>query len=166
MKDSIRDHATEIARVVGMLAESRSILFVTGAGISADSGLPPYRGIGGLYNPNATEEGMPIEQALSGDVMEQRPELTWKYLAQVERACRGARHNRAHEVIAEMEARFTRVWTLTQNVDGFHRAAGARNVIDIHGDTARPTLCMHLRAREGQFAAASSCASISSASHG
>ena len=134
MNDSIRDHATEIARVAGMLADRRSVLFVTGAGISADSGLSTYRGIGGLYNTNATEEGMPIERALSGDVMEQRPELTWKYLAQVERACRGARHNRAHEVIAEMEARFERVWTLTQNVDGFHRAAGARNVIDIHGD--------------------------------
>ncbi|MBN2134056.1 MAG: NAD-dependent deacylase [Sedimentisphaerales bacterium] len=134
MKDSTRDYATEIARVAEMLASSGSVLFVTGAGISADSGLPTYRGIGGLYNTNATEEGMPIERVLSGDVMEQRPELTWKYLAQIERACRDARHNRAHEVVAEIEGRFERVWTLTQNVDGFHRAAGARNVIDIHGD--------------------------------
>ena len=134
MNDSNRDYATEIARVADLLAASRSVLFVTGAGISADSGLPTYRGIGGLYNTNATEEGIPIERALSGDVMEQRPELTWKYLAQIERACRDARHNRAHEVVAEMEGRFERVWTLTQNVDGFHRAAGARNVIDIHGD--------------------------------
>jgi NAD-dependent deacetylase len=123
-----------INRVADLLADSRSVLFVTGAGISADSGLPTYRGIGGLYNAAVTEDEMPIERVLSGDVIYERPELTWKYLAQVERACRGARHNRAHEVVAEIEARLDRVWTLTQNVDGLHRAAGSRNVIDIHGD--------------------------------
>ena len=47
---------------------------------------------------------------------------------------RGARPNRGHEVIAEMERHFERVWTLTQNVDGFHRAAGSQNLIEIHGD--------------------------------
>lgn len=49
--------------------------------------------------------------------------------------CVNARYNRGHEVIAEMEKHFGRVWVLTQNIDGFHRAAGSsRNVIDIHGD--------------------------------
>jgi NAD-dependent deacetylase len=123
-----------IDRIVEYLAASRSLLFITGAGISADSGLPTYRGIGGLYNVNTTEEGMPIEEALSGETMRTRPELTWKYLAQIGRAAFAARFNRGHEVIAEMEARFERVWTLTQNVDGFHRQAGSQNVIDIHGD--------------------------------
>ena len=123
-----------IDRIVEYLGSSRSLLFITGAGISADSGLPTYRGIGGLYNVNTTEEGMPIEEALSGETMRSRPELTWKYLAQIGRAAFAARFNRAHEVIAEMEARFERVWTLTQNVDGFHRQAGSKNVIDIHGD--------------------------------
>lgn len=134
MKKPVFSDEASIERVVEMLAASRSILLVTGAGISADSGLPTYRGIGGLYNVDATEDGPPIERALSGEIMLERPELTWKYLAQIVRACRGARHNRAHEVVAEMEAHFDRVWTLTQNVDGFHRAAGAKNVIDIHGD--------------------------------
>jgi len=139
-----------IERIVALLAASRSVLFITGAGISADSGLPTYRGIGGLYNINHTEDGMPIEQAISGEVMVERPELTWKYLAQIERACRGARYNRAHEVIAEIEAHFERVWTLTQNVDGLHRAAGARNVIDIHGDMhhIRCTSCEYWQAVE------------------
>ena len=123
-----------IERIVGLLQKSRRILFITGAGVSADSGLPTYRGIGGLYNVDTTEDGMPIERALSGDIIEERPELTWKYLAQIEKACRDAKPNRAHEVIALMEAHFERLWTLTQNVDGFHPQAGARNVIDIHGD--------------------------------
>jgi NAD-dependent deacetylase len=123
----------EIGRVVEILARSRSLLFITGAGISADSGLPTYRGIGGLYNAEHPEEGFPIEEILSGEMLACRPELTWKYLGQIEQATRGARFNRAHQIIAEMESCFERVWTLTQNVDGLHRQAGAKNVLEIHG---------------------------------
>ena len=60
--------------------------------------------------------------------------MTWKYLAQIADAASHATYNRAHEVIAEMERHFPRVWTLTQNVDGFHRLAGSQNVIEIHGN--------------------------------
>jgi NAD-dependent deacetylase len=127
-------HAEAIDRIVEILARSRSLLFITGAGVSADSGLPTYRGIGGLYNANETDEGIPIEDALSGAMIRRRPQITWKYLGQIERAARGAKFNRAHQVIAEMESRFPRVWTLTQNVDGFHRQAGSKNVLEIHGD--------------------------------
>jgi len=132
--DDIDNHISAIERVVHLLGESRSLLLITGAGISADSGLPTYRGIGGLYNVNDTEEGMPIEVLLSGQTLRAAPELTWKYLAQIASACCGATFNRAHQVAAEMENHFERVWTLTQNVDGFHRAAGSKNVIEIHGD--------------------------------
>lgn len=119
--------------VVDILARSRRLLFVTGAGISADSGLPTYRGIGGLYEAEHPEEGFPIEEILSGEMFRHRPELTWKYLGQIERATRGATPNRAHQVIAEMETCFDRVATLTQNIDGLHRQAGAKNVMEIHG---------------------------------
>jgi NAD-dependent deacetylase len=127
------------------LLRCRSLLFITGAGMSADSGLPTYRGVGGLYNSGETEEGFAIEELLSGEMLCEHPEWTWKYLRQIEAACRGAAHNRGHTVIAEMEQHFPRVWTLTQNVDGFHRAAGSRNVIAIHGDlhAIRCTNCMH-----------------------
>lgn len=143
--ENVTDNQTIIEQIADTLARSRSILFITGAGISADSGLPTYRGSGGLYNIDTTEDGLPIERALAGDFMRDFPELTWKYLAQMELACRGARHNRAHEVIAEMERHFERVWTLTQNVDGFHRSAGAKNIIDIHGDlhNLRCTRCRY-----------------------
>src|SRR5438309_11328715 len=108
-----------VDRIVDDLQTCRSILFITGAGMSAESGLPTYRGVGGLYNSGETEEGLAIEELLSGAVFAQRPEWTWKYLRQVENACRGAGFNRGHTVLAEMERRFPRVWTLTQNVDGF-----------------------------------------------
>jgi NAD-dependent deacetylase len=131
------EQEVKIARIVALLKKSQNILFITGAGISADSGLPTYRGIGGLYNDKVTEEGMSIETALAGETLEARPEITWKYLSQIEKNCRSARYNRGHTVIAETEKRFERVWVLTQNIDGFHRAAGSRNVIDIHGDMHR-----------------------------
>lgn len=133
---------TQIERVVALLRASRSILFITGAGISADSGLPTYRGIGGLYNDTVTDEGIPIEMALAGETLRKKPEITWKYLSQIERNCRTARPNRGHAVIAEMEEHFERVWVLTQNIDGFHHTAGSRNVIDIHGDMHK-LLCTH-----------------------
>jgi NAD-dependent deacetylase len=122
-----------IDRIVDHLVRARSILFVTGAGMSADSGLPTYRGVGGLYDRGETEEGFAIEELLSGEMFRERPAWTWKYLRQIEQACRGAKFNRGHAVIAEIERHFPRVWTLTQNVDGFHLDAGSRNVIAIHG---------------------------------
>lgn len=142
--DSAAEHQETINRIAKLLAVSRSILFVTGAGISADSGLPTYHN-GSLFNLDCTEDGLCVERALSGDILDDHPELTWKYLSQMERTCRGAQCNRAHEVIVEMERHFERVWTLTQNVDGLHRAAGARNVIDVHGDlhNLRCTRCRH-----------------------
>lgn len=125
---------TTVSKVARLLTQARSALFITGAGMSADSGLPTYRGVGGLYDSGAGEEGMPIEVLLSGQVFARRPELTWRYLAQIERACRGAAPNRGHEVLALLEARLPRCVVLTQNVDGFHIRAGSREVIEIHGN--------------------------------
>jgi len=123
--------------VAGQLASARRILFITGAGISADSGLPTYRGIGGLYEGSLTEDGYRIEDALSGEMLRRRPEITWKYLAQIEANCRGAGPNAAHAAIARLEEAFASVLVFTQNIDGLHQAAGSRNVIEIHGDLHR-----------------------------
>lgn len=124
-----------IDRVARMLRPGWRLLFVTGAGISADSGLPTYRGIGGIYaEGRTTRHGLTIEQALSGPVLDARPEVTWEFLHELERHSRGATPNRGHHVLAEMQPHFAAVWVLTQNVDGLHRRAGSRHVIDIHGD--------------------------------
>jgi NAD-dependent deacetylase len=124
--------------IAGQLRPEARLLFVTGAGLSADSGLPTYRGIGGLYEGGLkTTHGFPIEDVLSGMMLQARPEITWTYLREIARASHGATFNRGHEVLAAMEGHFADVWVLTQNVDGFHRAAGSRQVIDIHGDLHR-----------------------------
>jgi NAD-dependent SIR2 family protein deacetylase len=122
-----------VTRIVAEMRRARRLLFITGAGISADSGLPTYRGIGGLYNDQTTEDSFSIETALSGSMLEMRPEITWKYLHQIEHSCRGACFNDAHAIIAELQNQFE-VCVLTQNIDGFHRDAGSRNLIEIHGD--------------------------------
>lgn len=122
-----------VARIVSELRRARRLLFITGAGISADSGLPTYRGIGGLYNNQMTEENFSIETALSGSMLESSPAITWKYLHQIEKSCRGAQPNDGHKIIAELQDHFE-VCVLTQNIDGFHRDAGSRNLIEIHGD--------------------------------
>jgi len=123
----------KIAEIAVHLRQAERVLFVTGAGLSADSGLPTYRGIGGLYEDKFTDEDLPIEVVLSGEMLRQRPELTWKYIAEIESACRGAGFNQGHQVIAWIEEKKPGTWVLTQNVDGFHRAAGSRNLIEIHG---------------------------------
>ncbi|MCB1191086.1 MAG: NAD-dependent deacylase [Leptospiraceae bacterium] len=123
-----------VQKIAEILKESENILFITGAGISAESGLPTYRGIGGLYTTGTTEEGIPIEEALSGQMLKKHPNVTWKYLSQVERACYGKKFNTAHLIMANLEKAKNRVWVLTQNVDGFHTQAGSKNVIEIHGN--------------------------------
>ena len=140
-------------RVAQVFARAHSVLFITGAGISADSGLPTYRGIGGLYEDATTEDGLAIEDALSGDMLRERPEVCWKYISQIERACRGATWNRAHEVLAMMERRYERTCVLTQNVDAFHGRAGSVNVIEIHGDVHRlACTCCQFRDRVEDYA--------------
>src|SRR5262249_35420370 len=107
----MRDLSPEIpyAQVAAELAKARRVLGITGAGISADSGLPTYRGIGGLYESSDTEDAMPIEEALSGEMMRRRPDVTWKYIHQIESACRDKKHNAAHEALAQLQARYERM---------------------------------------------------------
>jgi NAD-dependent deacetylase len=128
-----------VQEVATLLARAQRIAFITGAGISAESGLPTYRGVGGLYNDMTIDEGLPIEDILSGDTFRRDPALTWKYLFEIERACRGARPNAAHAIIADLQHRHE-VCVITQNVDGFHVEAGSRDVIEIHG-RLRELLC-------------------------
>lgn len=123
--------------LLSRIRDAASVLFITGAGISADSGLPTYRGVGGLYEGTITADGLTIEEALSDRVFARDPALTWRYIRQIEEASRGAEPNEAHEIIALAERVKPRVMTLTQNVDGLHKRAGSERLIEIHGDVHR-----------------------------
>jgi NAD-dependent deacetylase len=119
---------------------------ITGAGVSVESGIPTYRGRGGIYDD--PDEGDRVVEALSGPTLRTDPDRTWRVVAWKARLGKDARPGRAHEAVAEMERRagpggFV---LLTQNVDGLHAAAGSRNVIEIHGNTLR-TRCLGCGAR-------------------
>ena len=129
-----------IQEAAQILANAQNILFITGAGLSADSGLAIFRGPGGLYE-NGCIEGVPIGEALSGPYFRQDPSLLWRWFAPSGRNMSSGRPNRGHEVITLFEQHRERVWVLTQNVDGFHTAAGSKNVIEIHGNMHR-LLCV------------------------
>lgn len=129
-------------QLVAQMRQAERVLVITGAGISADSGLPTYRGVGGLYNGH-TEDGLPIEAALSGPMLQSNPALCWKYLAEIGRACIAAAPNSGHIAIAELQRLKPDCWVLTQNIDGFHLRAGSppQRLIEIHG-TLEPLFCM------------------------
>jgi len=129
----IAAYQQQLTAVRRELERAERILFVTGAGISADSGLPTYRGVGGLYDGKVTDDGYAIEEALSATVWRSRPDITWKYLWQIGHACVDAQPNAAHLAIARWQQRKPHCTLLTQNVDGLHRKAGSTDLIEIHG---------------------------------
>ena len=140
-----------VLQTAAALRHARRILIITGAGLSADSGLPTYRGVGGLYNGH-TDDGLPIEMALSGPMLRRDPALCWKYIAQLGSACLGGQPNAAHYAIAQLQRHKPECWVLTQNVDGYHRAAGSppERLIEIHGNLA-PLYCQSCGAQDPQL---------------
>lgn len=131
--------------LVERLRAARRIGVITGAGISAESGIQTYRGVGGLYDD--PEKGERTVEALSKDTVERDPDRTWRVLAELARMAAGALPNRAHEALVAIEQHAESFTLLTQNVDGLHALAGTRNLIEIHGSLqdARCTRCPHRR---------------------
>jgi NAD-dependent deacetylase len=108
-------------------------LFVlTGAGISAESGLATFRGSGGLWN------GHRVEEVATPEAWQANPELVWRFYSQRRRDALAAQPNAAHKALAEIEKRLTETnpqnfYLCTQNVDDLHERAGSRRVHHMHG---------------------------------
>jgi NAD-dependent deacetylase len=114
----------------------RSIVFVTGAGISVASGLQPYRGPGGLWEQDPDAADLATAAALRSD-----PAAVWRLLAALRPIARDAAPNPAHRAIAAValaapERRAT-VTVITQNIDGLHQRAGTPDVLELHGSLFR-----------------------------
>jgi NAD-dependent deacetylase len=113
------------------LRSVRSVGVITGAGISVESGIPSYRGKGGIYDD--PEEGDRTVEALSVLTLHSDPQRTWKVMATLGRQAQAAEPNKGHHALVNIEATVERFTLLTQNVDGLHQRAGSTNIIDIHG---------------------------------
>ena len=107
---------------------------LTGAGVSAESGLSTFRGPGGMW------EGRRAMELDDAGGVRGEPEEVWRFYEWRREKLRKARPNAGHVALARIEKVIPRMTLVTQNVDGLHRAAGSRNVIELHG-TILKTRC-------------------------
>ncbi len=132
-RSTLQGGRRELLDAVGLLLiQAGSALFITGPGVSQESGLSHYRGIAGLRHKKP-EDGRVFEAALSIEMLQRKPEMTWKYLLRMEEQIRAAAPNRTHEVLVKLEREIPRTTIMTTNVDRLHQRAGSRNVIELHG---------------------------------
>lgn len=111
-----------------LLAGAERIAVLTGAGISAESGIPTFRGVGGLWC-NFRPEDLATPEAFARD-----PHLVWEWYFWRRSLIAAAAPNAGHRALVELERRSTVFTLITQNVDGLHDRAGSRNIRKIHGD--------------------------------
>ena len=123
--------------VANWLGAARRVLFITGAGVSAESGIPTFRGSTAAFANGLTEDGIRFEDALSGPFFARNPQRAWKYFFNIEKTIRGKLPNAAHHAIAALQQSKRQVIVATQNIDGLHQAAGSADVIELHGNLFR-----------------------------
>jgi NAD-dependent deacetylase len=120
-----------------------------GAGVSAESGVPTFRGAGGLW------EGQRVEDVATPEAFRRDPQTVWRFYAMRQEALAGVRPNPAHEVLAAMEDRYDDFLLVTQNVDNLHERAGSRKLVKLHGSVmeVRCTACETVSAPAGPLRA-------------
>jgi NAD-dependent deacetylase len=120
-----------LARAARLLAGARAVAVLTGAGMSAESGVPTFRGTDGLWR-NFRAEDLATPQAFDRD-----PARVWEWYRWRRRGMASAEPNAGHLALVRMEARFPRFTVITQNVDGLHARAGTRSLVELHGNIWR-----------------------------
>lgn len=113
---------------VKKLKAAHSLFVLTGAGVSAASGIATFRDAGGLWE-NVKPEDVATPEAFARD-----PERVWRWYDARRRRVLQAQPNAAHRVLAWLETQAPRFCLATQNVDGLHQAAGSRGVLELHGN--------------------------------
>ena len=116
------------------LAEAAAVAVLTGAGISAESGIPTFRGADGLWK-NFKPEELATPEAFARD-----PKLVWEWYNWRRERIAPALPNPAHKALVQLEIKKRNYTLITQNVDGLHARAGSRNVLELHGNIAS-TFC-------------------------
>jgi len=116
--------------IIEQIKDIQKIVFVTGAGISQESGIPTFRGNDGLWrNYNAME-------LATIDAFYKNPKLVWEWYNERRRNIFAAQPNLGHKAITELE-KYAEVVILTQNIDGLHQKAGSTKVLELHGSIVK-----------------------------
>jgi NAD-dependent deacetylase len=122
-------NADSLAQLRDILVKSRRLVFLTGAGISQESGIPTFRGGNGLWKTHD-----PAKLATLSSFLE-NPSLVWGFYSYRQKMISKCRPNPAHLAISKIEEQKKGdTWVLTQNVDNLHRLAGSKNIIELHGN--------------------------------
>jgi NAD-dependent deacetylase len=134
-----------VKELVDRLRAAGSVMVLTGSGISAESGLPTFRGVGGLWRTHR------VEELASPEGFARDPVLVWTWYNQRKAAHQRAEPNAGHYALAWLEASVADFTLCTQNVDSLHLRAGSRNVVELHGNLreARCTKCGTRRRLDG-----------------
>ncbi len=117
----------------GRFHEAKNVLVLTGAGVSAESGVPTFRGGGNT----AVWQGMPFEVISSAGMLARDLPAVWEWFNYRRGLLEKLKPNLAHVAIAQWQDRFKNFTLVTQNIDGLHQGAGARDVIELHGSIWR-----------------------------
>jgi NAD-dependent deacetylase len=120
------------SKLIETLHSARHVAVLTGAGASAESRIPTFReaqtGLWAKYSP---------EELATPQAFRRNPKLVWKWYTWRRELVAQAKPNPGHLALAELEQRMPKFTLITQNVDGLHRRAGSRNVIELHGNINR-----------------------------
>ncbi|HMB02707.1 MAG TPA: NAD-dependent deacylase [Isosphaeraceae bacterium] len=119
---------TDLGRAASLLAQARRIAVLTGAGVSAESGIPTFRGLEGLWRGRDPMR-LATPQAFAAD-----PALVWEFYNWRRDLVARAEPNAAHLTLVELAGRTPHFVLITQNVDRLHQRAGSRDVIELHGN--------------------------------
>ena len=135
----VREPEAELRRAAVLLRAARQVAVLTGAGVSAESGVPTFRGGGGLW------EGQRVEDVATPEAFRRDPALVWRFYNRRRAQLGTVRPNPGHHALAALEQRLgpDNVTLVTQNVDGLHELAGSRGIVELHGriDRVRCTRC-------------------------
>lgn len=118
----------EITKAVEILKSAKKVTVLTGAGVSAESNVPTFRGKEGLWKKYRAEE------LATPEAFKRNPELVWEWYGYRQKLVLGCDPNPAHEVIARMEKYFDDFMLITQNVDGLHERARSKKILELHGN--------------------------------
>jgi NAD-dependent deacetylase len=118
-------------KFIRTLKNSNKVVVLTGAGVSAESGVPTFRGADGLWQKFKPEE------LATFAAFEKNPKLVWEWYQHRRDIINNIKPNPGHYAIAQMAQYFKRFHLITQNVDGLHRSAGSNDFIELHGNIMR-----------------------------
>lgn len=123
-----KERNLDMDEIIQVARSARRVAVIGGAGVSSESGIPTFRGEGGLWRKFRAEE-LATPQAFAHD-----PKLVWEFYDYRRGVVAEARPNPAHETIVAMEEYYPEFLVITQNIDGLHELAGSKNVLEIHGN--------------------------------